>query len=100
DLEHVVAHDPEHERPQCVRVAEPRERALCELATELLMAPLGVAGLRVVVQAAVRAAPRGPGLAEVVEARGETDRERVVALCRGRYDGERGHVDRDAVGEG
>ena len=61
------------------------------------MAPLGVAGLRVVVQATVRAAPCGTGLAEIVEERRETNCERVVQVGGRLHDRERVLVNGEPV---
>src|SRR5712691_3494562 len=82
DLEHVVADDAKHPRAQRVRVAEPAERALCELAPDLLVASVREPGLPVVVQPRVRAAPGDVGLAEIVEERGQANSQRVLPVGR------------------
>ena len=44
DLEHVVADDPNDAVAQRVRIAQPEQRLSCELAADLLVAPVGEAG--------------------------------------------------------
>ena len=58
-LEHVAAHNAHDALPQLVRVPEAQKRAGRELGAYLVVAVLGKAGLRVVVKAAVLAAPGG-----------------------------------------
>ena len=97
ELEHVVADDAQNARAKRVRVAEACERGLRKLAADLLVAFVGEAGLRVVVQPAVGAPPRNVRLAEVVEERREPNGERGVHVRRGLHDLERVLVDRERV---
>ena len=100
DLEHMVAHDPNDAVAQRVRIAQPKQRLPGELATDLLVAPVREAGLRVVVQPPVRPPPRGVRLAQIVEQRGEAHRQRVARVRRGLDDREGVLVDRAASGSG
>src|SRR4029077_17704930 len=74
--EHVTADDPGATRPECVRVPQPRERAGREIGADLVVSPLGEAGLGVVVEPSVVAAPGGERLAEVVEEGGQPHSQR------------------------
>src|SRR5579859_3052581 len=65
DLEHVIANDPDDALPQRVGIAQPAQSLPGQLCADLLVAPLRVAGLRVVVQPAVGSAPGDVRLAEV-----------------------------------
>ena len=96
-LEHVAADDPDDALPERVRVPEPQQRAARERCADLVVAVLGKAGLRVVVQAPVAAPPCGVRLAEVVEQRGEPHRQREARVCGGLDDGKRVLVDGEIV---
>src|SRR5438445_7503813 len=50
DLEHVVPDDADHAVSQGARVAQPQQRGARELAPDLLVAPVRVAGLRALVE--------------------------------------------------
>ena len=91
------AHDPHDALPQRVRIPEPEQRSGGEIRADLVVPVRGEAGLRVVVEAAVRAAPRDDRLAEVVEERGEPHRQRVARVGGCLHDRERVLVDREVV---
>ncbi len=78
--EHVVADDRDDVLAQPRRVVEPLQRALGNVGADLLVRALALGRVRVVVQAAVLAAPRRLRLAAVVEQRRHPCRQRAALL--------------------
>ena len=96
-LEHVMADDAADALAERIRIAQAPQRLAGELGADLLVAAVAVAGLRVVVQPAVGAAPRGARLAEVVEDGGKPHDQCVAAVGGRLHDRERVLVDGQVV---
>ena len=97
DLEHVVPDDSANAIAERVRVPQPPQRLAGELRSDLFVAAIGVTRLRVIVQPSVGPTPRDDRLPEIVEDRGEPNRQRPLGVCGGLHDGEGVLVDAEVV---